>query len=224
MHSHCASRLTLLLIALTLTLTLTSTSASSSKVTKQRLKVARRGCVYKGVLRPPGSKFRPEPCTTCRCRKRTGVVHCVVKDCTVDQHCLKFAKKARKRCCPSCQEMGCRHTDGKVYKQGEVIRNEPCVRCYCPFGGGEPVCDVTLCPLSECVDPVDVQGVCCPTCPNGPNCQIGLLTLPIDKSVKVDNETCRCERFTGKDGDTRVMARCSDDQEEEASEDNKPVD
>ncbi|GFO22954.1 von Willebrand factor c domain-containing 2-like protein [Plakobranchus ocellatus] len=102
-------------------------------------------------------------------------------------------------------------SDGKVYKQGEVIRNEPCVRCYCPLGGGEPVCDVTACPLSECVDPKEVPGLCCPICPNGPNCQIGLLTLPINQSVVIEGATCACERFVDTDGHTRVSARCNKD-------------
>ncbi|RUS90074.1 hypothetical protein EGW08_002187, partial [Elysia chlorotica] len=165
MYLHRATLL-LLLVAFTFTITLTL----GAKAPKQRLKVNNKtGCVYKGKLRPPGAKFRPDPCTTCRCRKRTGVVHCVVKDCTLDRHCLEFSEVggANTHCCPACVEVGCRHTDGKVYKQGEVIRNEPCVRCYCPLGGGEPVCDVTQCPLSECVDPEPVPGLCCHTCPNG---------------------------------------------------------
>ncbi|GFR91926.1 brorin-like protein [Elysia marginata] len=225
MSSYRISTLTFILVTLGVTLVLTSTFTSASQVSKQsRAKNAKRGCVYKGILRPPGSKFKPEPCTTCRCRKRTGAVHCVVKDCTSDRHCLKFSERKGGRCCPYCLELGCRHTDGKVYKRGAVIRNEPCVRCYCPLGGGEPVCDVTSCPLSQCVDPVHIQGVCCPVCPNGPNCQIGLLTLPINKTVEVEGATCTCERFTDQDGKTRVLARCNKDREEDEEDEDEEDD
>ena len=104
---------TSILFLLLSTLALTLTLSSAEKLPKQsRVKLAKRGCLYKDVLHPPGSRFKPEPCTTCRCRKRSGVVHCVVKDCTADRHCLKFYKGKRNRCCPSCLEEGCRHTGG----------------------------------------------------------------------------------------------------------------
>lgn len=233
MASHLSPSFTLIVVTLTLTLTFTFTFASDrvSRIwTQSRVKDSKSGCVYRSNLYPPGSRFRPDPCTTCRCRKRSGVVHCVVKDCTTDQHCLKVSedKNKRKKCCPKCLELGCRHSDGKIYKQGEVIRNEPCVRCYCPIGGGEPVCDVTSCPSTQCVDPVKVKGVCCPVCPNGPNCQIGLLTLPLNQTVEVEGANCTCEEFTDQDGKRRVLARCNKDLEiseddEETSEDEEEI-
>ncbi|XP_005095676.1 brorin [Aplysia californica] len=173
------------------------------------VKASRRaGCDYHGKLYVAGSRFQPEPCINCHCPRRGGVAKCTVKDCMVERHCVSYSNGTN-QCCPKCEEYGCRHTDGKLFQQGEVIRHEPCVRCYCPVGGGDPVCDVTDCPLSQCVDPVKVEGVCCPVCPNGPNCQIGLLTLPIGQSVVIEGATCTCESFTDVDGEKRTLARCN---------------
>ncbi|XP_059165901.1 cysteine-rich motor neuron 1 protein-like [Physella acuta] len=166
------------------------------------------GCELEGRTYAAGSRFAPNSCTTCECPLHGGVAECVTRECVQDQNCVQYSIQSDE-CCPTCVEVGCRHTDGKLFHQGEVIRNEACVRCYCPFGGGNPVCDVTSCPLSQCVDPVSVPGVCCPICPNGPNCQIGILTLPIGQSILVEGATCTCESFIDVDGIKRTLARCN---------------
>uniref|UniRef100_A0A0B6Z8M8 VWFC domain-containing protein n=2 Tax=Arion vulgaris TaxID=1028688 RepID=A0A0B6Z8M8_9EUPU len=171
---------------------------------------SQRGCEFEGRIYLTGTKFSPTPCMSCHCPKDGGIVNCAVEDCMPDQHCLTFTNTTAE-CCPTCVQFGCRHTDGVIFQQGEVIRNEACVRCYCPLGGGNPVCDVTSCPMSQCVDPVNISGVCCPVCPNGPNCQIGLLTLPVDQSVIVDGATCSCESLVDLDGQKRSLARCNKD-------------
>ncbi|BFZ22224.1 hypothetical protein BsWGS_25263 [Bradybaena similaris] len=172
------------------------------------LRFPQKGCTFEGRLFPKGSKFEPTPCMTCHCPHDGGIANCAVQDCMPDQNCITLDNSTT-ACCPTCLDFGCRHSDGRLFHQGEVIRNEPCVRCYCPFGGGTPVCDVTSCPLSQCVDPVTVPGVCCPICPNGPNCQIGLLTLPIGQSVLVEGARCVCESFLDAEGQERTMARCN---------------
>jgi hypothetical protein len=172
--------------------------------------LSQKGCEFEGRMYQAASKFSPTPCMSCSCPAVGGAPNCFVQDCMTDEHCLKFAN-ITSECCPTCVESGCRHTDGHIFQQGEVIRNEACVRCYCPLGGGNPVCDVTSCPMSQCVDPVHVPGVCCPVCPNGPNCQIGLLTLPIGESVILEGATCTCESFLDLDGLKRTLARCNKD-------------
>ncbi|CAL1545117.1 unnamed protein product [Lymnaea stagnalis] len=166
------------------------------------------GCEYDGRLYMSGTKFKAKACTSCHCPRGGGMPNCVIEECAPDPHCIKFDNQSGE-CCPVCQERGCRHSDGQLFQQGEVIRNEACVRCYCPLGGGDPICDVTSCPLSQCVDPVKVPGVCCPICPKGPNCQIGLLTLPIGQSVMIEGATCTCESFLDVDGIKRTLARCN---------------
>jgi len=166
------------------------------------------GCEYEGQLYVAGAKFKPDPCSKCHCPWKGGEVRCTVADCLQDDHCIQWGNTT-KGCCPECEERGCRFSDGRVVAQGEIIKKEPCVRCYCPVGGGNPVCDVTSCPLSQCVDPVYVPGVCCPTCPNGPNCQIGLLTLPVKSSVHIEGANCTCESFQDVDGIKRTMVRCN---------------
>lgn len=126
-------------------------------------------CLFGGKTYPQGHKFQPYPCTTCRCHR--GHVTCAVEDCQEELNCLRHANETSPRaesCCSTCLEYGCRHTDGVLYRPGEVISQDDCSRCYCPQEGGQSTCDVThSCPPTLCVDFEIRPGQCCPRCPRG---------------------------------------------------------
>ncbi|XP_053391193.1 kielin/chordin-like protein [Mercenaria mercenaria] len=67
----------------------------------------------------------------------------------------------------------------------------------CPYPctqGGVHYCHPIPCPLPPCVDAVQKKGICCPSCPNGPNCP-----APDDHVVAyhhweiIDGKNCTCE-------------------------------
>lgn len=127
-------------------------------------------CVFEGRVLFPGRRFKSDPCTTCRCPRRGGQVVCTVEDCRDQSNCLRLSNATSRRfksCCPKCLEYGCRHTDGHVYRRGEIISRDGCSHCYCPWTGGPATCDVTQCPPIMCVDFVHQPGNCCPRCPKG---------------------------------------------------------
>ena len=55
-----------------------------------------------------------------------------------------------------------------VGAQAPAPVDDPCVRCQC-MGGDSPqvACVSVMCDRLRCVDPEDVPGACCATCPNG---------------------------------------------------------
>ncbi|GFN73614.1 kielin/chordin-like protein, partial [Plakobranchus ocellatus] len=109
MNSGPKTPLSLMIAIFTLALTLDMTLIAATS-RRPKLESARQGCEYEGALYMPGSKFKPDPCTSCRCKKRGGVVNCIAKDCTPDPNCRKYVVFGSKKCCPSCLEMGCRHS------------------------------------------------------------------------------------------------------------------
>lgn len=167
-------------------------------------------CYYGGKAFSPGQKFHPDPCISCRCPWDGGRVTCSVKDCREESDCLRHVNVTsfgRDVCCPKCLEYGCRHTDGRVYRQGDVISRDGCMRCYCPLGGGETTCDVSYCPPVLCVDFQLAPGKCCPRCPHGSNCQLGLLTIPGSAVVKVKDALCRCQ-LKRRGDNFKLEAKC----------------
>lgn len=128
---------------------------------------SRKVCVFEGRVLSPGTKFKSDNCTTCRCPRKGGQVMCTVEDCREEPNCLRHTNVTSRSCCQRCEEYGCYHTDGHVYKRGEVISRDGCSRCYCPLEGGHSTCDVKPCPPIMCVDFVHQTGSCCPRCPNG---------------------------------------------------------
>ncbi|XP_078678533.1 uncharacterized protein LOC144914505 [Branchiostoma floridae x Branchiostoma belcheri] len=103
---------------------------------------------------------------------------------------------------PTTTVTGCISSyDGQFYPQGSQM----------PAGGGCMVCTcghasfwsstvqencrcLCMCYCSPCVD--EVPNGCCPTCPNGPNCNAMGTVIPADRDVQVDGYTCRCPHAT----------------------------
>ena len=58
--------------------------------------------------------------------------------------------------------------NGKYYRPGQTIDTEDqCIKCVCPLTGGPTRCTGYFCSPAPCVDPVYVEGDCCPQCING---------------------------------------------------------
>ncbi|XP_076455986.1 uncharacterized protein LOC143290439 [Babylonia areolata] len=213
-------------------------SSSSSSPTRLRHN-KEAGCLHGGHVVSPGARFKPDPCTSCRCPRRGGQAVCSVQDCREDVHCLRHVnvtspppprrgrveggrRRRRERggrtrsssssCCPRCAEQGCRHTDGHVYRRGEVISSDGCSHCYCPLEGGATACDVKPCPPVLCVDFVLAPpggGSCCPRCPRGQNCQLGLRIIPRGRIVASGGSLCHC-RMKRRGRNHKLEAVCFD--------------
>ncbi|KAK6180918.1 hypothetical protein SNE40_008883 [Patella caerulea] len=91
--------------------------------------------------------------------------------------------------------------DGKRIYPGETHRESDCYTCFCTVEYGA-VSFPDSCPSIECVDfdntPDD--GICCPPCPNGPNCQVVVNgvrhIIPDNGTVPFGGGTCTCPPFT----------------------------
>ncbi|KAK6194752.1 hypothetical protein SNE40_000319 [Patella caerulea] len=92
---------------------------------------------------------------------------------------------------------GCLH-DGRFYKEGEQVNKNgsPCSPCFCSYGRLIN-CMIIDCLKPNCVD--SVRNGCCPTCPNGGNCQLPDGSILKDGDVRTldDGRTCRCFPATG---------------------------
>ncbi|KAL8561882.1 hypothetical protein ACOMHN_046672 [Nucella lapillus] len=171
-----------------------------------------KGCLYGGRVVLPRVRFKPDPCTSCRCPRKGDQAVCTVEDCRKDLHCLRHSNMtSRRSCCRKCVEYGCRHTDGHVYQRGEVISSEECAHCYCPLKGGASACDVRPCPPIMCVDFVlpRRKGRCCPRCPRGQNCQLGLRTISRGRIVTSGGALCQC-RLLRRGRNYKLEAVCFD--------------
>lgn len=84
--------------------------------------------------------------------------------------------------------------DGSVYPVGEFQTEDPCFPCFC-FDDGEVQCPSIIydC-IIPCVDPVYEKDQCCPSCPNGHNCQgPNGNVIPAGQPVVLPSgETCAC--------------------------------
>ncbi|XP_046551931.1 von Willebrand factor C domain-containing protein 2-like [Haliotis rubra] len=163
-------------------------------------------CQYRNVTYAARQTFKPDPCTFCKCPRGGGEARCAIMDCKWEPHCLKFATD-HDVCCPTCLHYGCLHSDGKVYEVGSVVSRGNCSTCYCPESGGRTVCEVTQCPRPRCVDHVVREGTCCPSCPNGHNCQYKGHIIPANKILDIDHRRCRCKRLKLARG-TSFFASC----------------
>lgn len=72
------------------------------------------------------------------------------------------------QCCPYCIEdtipkkVVC-HFNGKTYADEERWDIDSCTHCYCLQG--QTLCSTVSCPPLPCVEPINVEGSCCPMCP-----------------------------------------------------------
>lgn len=49
-------------------------------------------CVYENVTYQGGHKFRPDPCTYCRCPRLGGRPRCAIQDCYQEPSCVEYHK------------------------------------------------------------------------------------------------------------------------------------
>ncbi|KAK7471543.1 hypothetical protein BaRGS_00035823 [Batillaria attramentaria] len=90
---------------------------------------------------------------------------------------------------------GCQYR-GNTYPEGS-FRPNPCSPCMCR--AGEVHCAIVDCFMPPCVDPQQVEGQCCPVCPNGPNCRAPDGTIVKDgETVEISPGTrCHCVSHGG---------------------------
>ncbi|ESP05448.1 hypothetical protein LOTGIDRAFT_228029 [Lottia gigantea] len=88
--------------------------------------------------------------------------------------------------------------NGKTYKVGEKVRDNPCQPCFCSEGG-LMACMVIDCMMPNCADYVRNPDQCCSTCPNGPNCRLpdGTLMSADKPHVMADGSVCQCHHMIG---------------------------
>ncbi|KAI8504059.1 hypothetical protein Bbelb_181270 [Branchiostoma belcheri] len=89
--------------------------------------------------------------------------------------------------------LGCMGQNGQLHGLGSTYypTGDKCHTCYCDFGfvGN---CHYTDCGCPPCVDDVISPDQCCPTCPNGHNCNAMGTVIPAGRDVQVNGYTCRC--------------------------------
>lgn len=55
------------------------------------------------------------------------------------------------------------HFSGKAYADEERWDIDSCTHCYCLQG--QTLCSTVSCPPLPCVEPINMEGSCCPMCP-----------------------------------------------------------
>ncbi|XP_035675379.1 von Willebrand factor C domain-containing protein 2-like [Branchiostoma floridae] len=97
---------------------------------------------------------------------------------------------------------GCRGADGQIHPPGSTYGSS-CHPCQC---ANEPTLSGTTwvytqwclhidCGCPRCVDYVFSPDQCCPTCPNGDNCDAMGTVIPGGMDVQVYGTTCRCAYY-----------------------------
>ncbi|XP_075718930.1 cysteine-rich motor neuron 1 protein [Rhinoderma darwinii] len=108
--------------------------------------------------------WKPNVCTSCVCMD--GMISCYSESCppvTCERPVLR-----KGQCCPYCIEdtipkkVVC-HFNGKTYADEERWDIDSCTHCYCLQG--QTLCSTVSCPPLPCVEPINVEGSCCPMCP-----------------------------------------------------------
>ena len=60
------------------------------------------------------------------------------------------------------------HFSGKAYADEERWDIDSCTHCY--YLQGQTLCSTVSCPPLPCVEPINVEGSCCPMCPGILSC------------------------------------------------------
>ncbi|XP_074805089.1 cysteine-rich motor neuron 1 protein isoform X6 [Natator depressus] len=108
--------------------------------------------------------WKPNVCTSCICMN--GVISCYSESCPPVSCERPVLRKGQ--CCPYCIEdtipkkVVC-HFSGKTYADEERWDIDSCTHCYCLQG--QTLCSTVSCPPLPCVEPINVEGSCCPMCP-----------------------------------------------------------
>nr|XP_058935277.1 cysteine-rich motor neuron 1 protein isoform X6 [Kogia breviceps] len=108
--------------------------------------------------------WKPDVCTSCVCMD--SVISCYSESCPSVSCERPVLRKGQ--CCPYCIEdtipkkVLC-HFSGKAYADEERWDIDSCTHCYCLQG--QTLCSTVSCPPLPCVEPINVEGSCCPMCP-----------------------------------------------------------
>ncbi|KAF4016217.1 hypothetical protein G4228_008471 [Cervus hanglu yarkandensis] len=108
--------------------------------------------------------WKPDVCTSCVCMD--SVISCYSESCPSVSCERPVLRKGQ--CCPYCIEdtipkkVVC-HFSGKAYADEERWDIDSCTHCYCLQG--QTLCSTVSCPPLPCVEPINVEGSCCPMCP-----------------------------------------------------------
>ncbi|XP_060268250.1 cysteine-rich motor neuron 1 protein isoform X4 [Ovis aries] len=108
--------------------------------------------------------WKPDVCTSCVCLD--SVISCYSESCPSVSCERPVLRKGQ--CCPYCIEdtipkkVVC-HFSGKAYADEERWDIDSCTHCYCLQG--QTLCSTVSCPPLPCVEPINVEGSCCPICP-----------------------------------------------------------
>ncbi|XP_073483807.1 cysteine-rich motor neuron 1 protein isoform X1 [Aquarana catesbeiana] len=108
--------------------------------------------------------WKPNVCTSCVCMD--GKISCYTETCPPATCARPVLRKGQ--CCPYCIEdtipkkVVC-HFNGKTYADEERWDIDSCTHCYCLQG--QTLCSTVSCPPLPCVEPINVEGSCCPMCP-----------------------------------------------------------
>ncbi|KAJ1152506.1 hypothetical protein NDU88_005281 [Pleurodeles waltl] len=108
--------------------------------------------------------WKPNVCTSCVCMD--GAISCYSESCPLVTCERPVLRKGQ--CCPYCIEdtipkkVVC-HFNGKTYADEERWDIDSCTHCYCLQG--QTLCSTVSCPPLPCVEPINVEGSCCPMCP-----------------------------------------------------------
>ncbi|XP_045142975.1 cysteine-rich motor neuron 1 protein isoform X3 [Echinops telfairi] len=108
--------------------------------------------------------WKPDVCTSCVCMD--SIISCYSESCPSVSCERPVLRKGQ--CCPYCIEdtipkkVVC-HFSGKAYADEERWDLDSCTHCYCLQG--QTLCSTVSCPSLPCVEPINVEGSCCPMCP-----------------------------------------------------------
>ncbi|XP_038068738.1 zonadhesin-like isoform X3 [Patiria miniata] len=151
-------------------------------------------CTFDGMEYTEGQQWRKDKCTLCECT--AGTVKCTADQCPPLDCDNPVTVKGE--CCRACPEVAksC-EIDGKIFKHGEVFRDESCRDCLCY--NGAKTCTLNNCPALSCsrANSFLVTGECCPQCQGDSKraCEVNGLKYSDGQQWRRGNcESCRCEQ------------------------------
>ncbi|XP_059841600.1 cysteine-rich motor neuron 1 protein isoform X1 [Hypanus sabinus] len=109
--------------------------------------------------------WKPNVCTSCICME--GSISCYSESCPAVTCPRPVLRKGQ--CCPYCIEetipskVVC-HFNEKTYADEERWDIDSCTHCYCLQG--QTLCSTVSCLPLPCLEPVYMEGSCCPVCPD----------------------------------------------------------
>ncbi|XP_007476134.2 cysteine-rich motor neuron 1 protein isoform X3 [Monodelphis domestica] len=111
-----------------------------------------------------GETWNIDSCTQCTCH--SGRVLCETEVCP--PLLCQTPSRTQDSCCPQCTEdpapkKAVCHFSGKTYADEERWDIDSCTHCYCLQG--QTLCSTVSCPPLPCREPINVEGSCCPICP-----------------------------------------------------------